>query len=132
MDGLEKAFFIDSATIALEAFDTITNTINLKETDGFAIFEAYNNIERKLALTDNMADAISKAESLAKSMKGKKIAFSFTFKKSIYHPAKSEYTDMIERDLIFHQVCIYALYLPNAPRYTMTLWRAEFQVLIWN
>jgi hypothetical protein len=104
MDALEKAFVIDSATIALEAFDIITSGINLKEVDGFAIFEAYNNIERKLALTDNMADAISKAESLAKSMKGKKIAFSFTFKKSIFHPIRSEFTDMIERDLIYNQV----------------------------
>ena len=104
MDGLEKAFVVDSATNALEAHDIVVNGIHLNDSLGFSLYEVYNNIERKLSPADNLADAISKAESLAKSMKGKKIAFTFLFKKSVYHPSKPYYIDIIERDLMFAQV----------------------------
>jgi hypothetical protein len=103
MDGLEKAYVVDSATTAAEAFDIVTTGINLQDPTGFGLFEVYNNIARKLANSDNIADAISKAESLTKSMKGKKIAFGFLYKKSIYFPLKTEFKDIIERDLMFNQ-----------------------------
>ncbi len=36
-------------------------------------------------------------------MKGKKISFGFLFKKSIFFPLKTEFPDIIERDLMFNQ-----------------------------
>ncbi len=44
MDELEKAFVIDSATTAAEAFDLVATQINLQDPTGFGLFEVYNNI----------------------------------------------------------------------------------------
>lgn len=65
----------------------------------FLLFQA-----RRLSPKDNLCDAIARAEALTKSMKGRKIAFSLAFKKSAYINIKQQYTDPVERDLMYHQV----------------------------
>lgn len=62
---------------------------------------------------DNLADAMAKAESVQKQMRGKnlKISFSFVFKKSTFWNNKEFYTDEVERNLMFHQVCSFCTFL---------------------
>ncbi len=74
---------------------------------GYVPFHS-NYAARKLMAKDNIADAMAKAESVQKSMRGKnmKIAFNFLFKKSIYANNKETYVDDVERNLMFHQVSI--------------------------
>jgi hypothetical protein len=107
MDGTEKAFLIESATTAGETFSQVVLRLNLVDATGFGLFEVYNNIARKLAPGDCLADSMSKAESLQNSMpKGKKILFNFLFKKSTYLQLRKQFSDPVERDLMYHQVCV--------------------------
>ena len=97
-------------TYAGESFEVVSDRMGLKDSRGFGIFEVYNNsgnnIVRKLVPKDNLADAMAKAESVQKQMRGKnmKISFSFVFKKAIFWNNKETYIDDVERNLMFHQV----------------------------
>lgn len=104
MNGTEKAFLIESATTAGEMVDAINDRIELLDPSGFGLFEVFNNIARKLAPGDKLADSLAKGEQLQKSLgKDKKITFNFLYKKSIYLTVKSHFDDLVERDLMFHQ-----------------------------
>jgi hypothetical protein len=54
---------------------------------------------------DRLGDSLAKAEQLQKFIgKNRQISFGFLFKKSIYLSVKTVFDDIVERDLIFHQV----------------------------
>jgi len=106
MDGTDILLLVDSATTAGEAMQAIVNTIKMKDTQGFGLFEVYNNIARRLASNDHLLDAIAKSENLQKQMASRnvKISFNLLFKKSIFLDNKDYFEDLVCRDLIYHQL----------------------------
>ncbi|PRP84330.1 class VII unconventional myosin [Planoprotostelium fungivorum] len=106
MDGTDLLLLVDSATTAGEIMQAIITTIKMKDTQGFGLFEVYNNIARKLASSDHVLDAIAKSENLQKQMitRNVKISFNLLFKRSIFLDNKDYYEDLVCRDLIFHQL----------------------------
>jgi len=106
MDGTDLLLLVDSATTAGETMQAIVNTIKMKDTQGFGLFEVYNNIARRLASNDHLLDAIAKSENLQKQMASRnvKISFNLLFKKSIFLDNKDYFEDLVCRDLIYHQL----------------------------
>eukprot|EP01117_Protostelium_nocturnum_P014956 TRINITY_DN574_c0_g2_i1.p1 TRINITY_DN574_c0_g2~~TRINITY_DN574_c0_g2_i1.p1 ORF type:complete len:2184 (+),score=918.74 TRINITY_DN574_c0_g2_i1:142-6693(+) len=106
MDGTDLVLLADSATTAGEMIASIINTLKIRETQGFGLFEVYNNMARRLGQSDHLLDAIAKSENLQKQMVSRnlKISFNLLFKKSVFVDDKWFYEDLVARDLVFSQL----------------------------